>query len=234
MTDSLSIHWTFPDGSTRYVGELRTRGIFRSSAASTTSTEMCDCSCRASRTARYLSGDRGVEAVVGAAALSICVHSVDDHPRNMGFLGGKDGWTVAPLFDVVPFPYEPLRGTGNTPRIGRPRPISRAPSRPRLGSEEGQGRADRRNGRADRAGRLGAGAPYLRTRRGARGAMRTIHRVRVRLRHRARRRRAPPLILKASDDEQAIARSTRNSAHSFSRIGAVATEARTVLPGQGL
>lgn len=110
MTDSLSIHWTFPDGSTRYVGELRTRGIFRSSAASTTSTEMCDCSCRASRTARYLSGDRGVEAVVGAAALSICVHSVDDHPRNMGFLGGKDGWTVAPLFDVVPFPYEE-RGT---------------------------------------------------------------------------------------------------------------------------
>ncbi len=64
----------------------------------------------AAMTARYLSGDRGVEAVVGAAALSICVHSVDDHPRNMGFLGGKDGWTVAPLFDVVPFPYEE-RGT---------------------------------------------------------------------------------------------------------------------------
>lgn len=57
-------------------------------------------------TARYLSGDRGVEAVVGAAALSVCLHSVDDHPRNIGFLGGRDGWSIAPLFDVVPFPYE--------------------------------------------------------------------------------------------------------------------------------
>lgn len=60
----------------------------------------------AARTARYLCGAKGVRAVVGAAALAICVHSIDDHPRNAGFLREEKGWAPAPLFDVVPYPEE--------------------------------------------------------------------------------------------------------------------------------
>ncbi|RAX20821.1 hypothetical protein DRB07_12905 [Actinomyces sp. Z3] len=54
-------------------------------------------------------------AMVARAALSICLHDVDDHPWNMGFLRDADGWRAAPVFDVVPCPDErdgtPLEGT---------------------------------------------------------------------------------------------------------------------------
>ncbi|WP_136314466.1 type II toxin-antitoxin system HipA family toxin [Actinomyces procaprae] len=65
--------------------------------------------------ARALVGTQAARAVVARAALSICLHDVDDHPWNMGFLRDADGWQAAPVFDVVPCPDErdgtPLEGT---------------------------------------------------------------------------------------------------------------------------
>ena len=70
-------------------------------------------------TARFLSGASGARAVVGAASLAICLHVVDDHARNLGFLRRDAGWEVAPLFDLTPYPFEadgtPLDASG-TPR----------------------------------------------------------------------------------------------------------------------
>lgn len=60
----------------------------------------------AAETARYLAGIQAVRQVVQAAVLAICVHNVDDHARNLGFLHRGNGWGVAPLFDVVPDPDE--------------------------------------------------------------------------------------------------------------------------------
>lgn len=60
----------------------------------------------AADTARFTAGSEAVRGVVGAAALAICVHNVDDHARNLGFLRRGSGWVLAPLFDVVPFPDE--------------------------------------------------------------------------------------------------------------------------------
>lgn len=69
----------------------------------------------AAGTARYVAGDEAVRGVVGAAALAICVHSIDDHAKNLGFLGDAGTWRLAPLFDIVPFPDEqngtPLDGS---------------------------------------------------------------------------------------------------------------------------
>ncbi|MDK8237981.1 type II toxin-antitoxin system HipA family toxin [Actinomyces urogenitalis] len=60
----------------------------------------------AAETARYLVGVRAVRQVVQAAALAMCVHNIDDHARNLGFVHRGDGWEIAPLFDVVPYPDE--------------------------------------------------------------------------------------------------------------------------------
>lgn len=60
----------------------------------------------AADTARFLAGEAAVLGVVGAAALAICVHNIDDHARNLGFLHDGTGWRLAPLFDVVPYPDE--------------------------------------------------------------------------------------------------------------------------------
>ncbi|SDN36485.1 serine/threonine-protein kinase HipA [Actinomyces ruminicola] len=71
----------------------------------------------AAEAAQALAGPRAVRAVVARAALSMCLHDVDDHPWNMGFLRDADGWRSAPMFDVVPCPDEqsgtPLEGTGS-------------------------------------------------------------------------------------------------------------------------
>jgi serine/threonine-protein kinase HipA len=37
-------------------------------------------------------------------AFSVAIHNVDDHLRNHGFLRGRAGWTLSPLFDVNPDP----------------------------------------------------------------------------------------------------------------------------------
>lgn len=37
-------------------------------------------------------------------AFSIAINNTDDHMRNHGFLRGKGGWTLAPIFDVNPNP----------------------------------------------------------------------------------------------------------------------------------
>lgn len=55
-------------------------------------------------TARFVAGDEAVMGVIGAAALAICVHNIDDHARNLGFLHDGSTWRLAPLFDVVPYP----------------------------------------------------------------------------------------------------------------------------------
>nr|WP_194256520.1 HipA domain-containing protein [Actinomyces faecalis] len=60
----------------------------------------------AAETARYLVGVRAVRQVVQAAALAMCVHNIDDHARNLSFIHRGDGWEIAPLFDVVPYPDE--------------------------------------------------------------------------------------------------------------------------------
>ncbi len=57
-------------------------------------------------TARFTAGDDAVRAVVGAAILAICTHSIDDHARSFGFLHDGGAWSAAPLFDVVPYPQE--------------------------------------------------------------------------------------------------------------------------------
>ena len=57
-------------------------------------------------TARFTAGDNAVRAVMGAAILAICTHSIDDHARNFGFLHDGGAWSAAPLFDVVPYPQE--------------------------------------------------------------------------------------------------------------------------------
>lgn len=71
----------------------------------------------AAEAAHALAGPQAVRAVVARAALSMCLHDVDDHPWNMGFLRDADGWRSAPMFDVVPCPDEqsgtPLEGTGS-------------------------------------------------------------------------------------------------------------------------
>jgi len=38
-------------------------------------------------------------------AFSICISNTDDHLRNHGFLLGREGWTLAPAYDVNPEPY---------------------------------------------------------------------------------------------------------------------------------
>jgi len=37
-------------------------------------------------------------------AFSVAIHNTDDHLRNHGFLRGRAGWTLSPLFDVNPDP----------------------------------------------------------------------------------------------------------------------------------
>jgi serine/threonine-protein kinase HipA len=37
-------------------------------------------------------------------AFSVIIHNTDDHLRNHGFLRGRAGWTLSPLFDVNPNP----------------------------------------------------------------------------------------------------------------------------------
>jgi serine/threonine-protein kinase HipA len=37
-------------------------------------------------------------------AFSVAVHNTDDHLRNLGLLRAKDGWRLAPTFDVNPDP----------------------------------------------------------------------------------------------------------------------------------
>ena len=37
-------------------------------------------------------------------AFSVAIHNTDDHLRNHGFLRGKAGWVLSPLFDVNPNP----------------------------------------------------------------------------------------------------------------------------------
>jgi serine/threonine-protein kinase HipA len=37
-------------------------------------------------------------------AFSVAIHNTDDHLRNHGFLRGKAGWGLSPLFDVNPNP----------------------------------------------------------------------------------------------------------------------------------
>ena len=37
-------------------------------------------------------------------AFSVAIHNIDDHLRNLGFLHGRGGWTLAPMFDVNPDP----------------------------------------------------------------------------------------------------------------------------------
>jgi serine/threonine-protein kinase HipA len=37
-------------------------------------------------------------------AFSVAVHNTDDHLRNHGFLRGRAGWRLSPLFDVNPEP----------------------------------------------------------------------------------------------------------------------------------
>lgn len=60
----------------------------------------------AADTARFVAGSSAVHGVVGAAALAICVHNIDDHARNLGFVRRAGAWRLAPLFDLVPFPKE--------------------------------------------------------------------------------------------------------------------------------
>ena len=61
----------------------------------------------AAATAGYYSGSRGVEAIVGLAALNIAVNNIDDHSRNAGFIQDAMGqWQPAPLFDIVPYPRQ--------------------------------------------------------------------------------------------------------------------------------
>lgn len=55
-------------------------------------------------------------------AFTLLVRNVDDHMKNHGFLRRKEGWSLAPLFDVNPDPFSvaestPLRPMGN--RIDR-------------------------------------------------------------------------------------------------------------------
>ncbi|MDO4791939.1 MAG: HipA domain-containing protein [Buchananella hordeovulneris] len=57
-------------------------------------------------TARYLSGRHSALNVVGAAALAICMHNIDDHAKNFGFVRRNSTWELAPVFDVVPFPLD--------------------------------------------------------------------------------------------------------------------------------
>ncbi|MFM8351910.1 MAG: type II toxin-antitoxin system HipA family toxin, partial [Actinomycetales bacterium] len=37
-------------------------------------------------------------------AFSVAIHNTDDHLRNLGFLRGRGGWTLSPMFDVNPDP----------------------------------------------------------------------------------------------------------------------------------
>ncbi len=37
-------------------------------------------------------------------AFSVAIHNTDDHLRNHGFLRGRAGWTLSPVFDVNPNP----------------------------------------------------------------------------------------------------------------------------------
>ncbi|MDR1151676.1 MAG: type II toxin-antitoxin system HipA family toxin [Bifidobacteriaceae bacterium] len=37
-------------------------------------------------------------------ALSVAIHNTDDHPRNLGFLRSKRGWSPGPAFDLNPDP----------------------------------------------------------------------------------------------------------------------------------
>lgn len=56
-------------------------------------------------TAGFHSGSAGVRGVVGLAALNLAINNIDDHSRNAGLLQDGDGrWTLAPVFDVVPYP----------------------------------------------------------------------------------------------------------------------------------
>lgn len=57
-------------------------------------------------TARRLAGKTAALSMVTAAALAICVNNFDDHARNFGFLRQAGTWRLAPIFDVVPFPYQ--------------------------------------------------------------------------------------------------------------------------------
>jgi serine/threonine-protein kinase HipA len=38
-------------------------------------------------------------------AFSVAIHNTDDHLRNHGFLRGRAGWTLSPVFDVNPNPH---------------------------------------------------------------------------------------------------------------------------------
>lgn len=57
-------------------------------------------------TAQRIAGEAAALQMVTAAALAICVNNFDDHARNYGFLRRGGDWRLAPMFDVVPFPYE--------------------------------------------------------------------------------------------------------------------------------
>lgn len=46
---------------------------------------------------------------------SIAVNNVDDHLRNHGFLRGRSGWRLSPVFDVNPHPYA---GQGRMTSVG--------------------------------------------------------------------------------------------------------------------
>lgn len=50
--------------------------------------------------------DKGLEELFKRVVLSIVLHNVDDHLRNIGFVRMQSGWMFAPLFDVNPDPHE--------------------------------------------------------------------------------------------------------------------------------
>lgn len=49
--------------------------------------------------------DRCLEELFVRVAFSIAANNVDDHLRNHGFIRGRRGWELAPVFDVNPSPH---------------------------------------------------------------------------------------------------------------------------------
>ncbi len=48
--------------------------------------------------------DRDLKGLWRRIAFSVAVHNTDDHMRNHGFVGGRGGWELSPMFDVNPNP----------------------------------------------------------------------------------------------------------------------------------
>lgn len=53
-------------------------------------------------------------------ALSVFVRNTDDHLRNHGFLRGRSGWLLSPVFDINPNPHgsNPIRATAIAGAVG--------------------------------------------------------------------------------------------------------------------